>query len=607
MIGRHIKFSFITMLQLMSIALIGQDLDVSQSEESSVEDTISFIVFEADTADHISLDNIELDTLRGNVILSQDSLVMYCDLAILMERIDARAYHNVVIIHQDSIQIFADSLIYDGRSKIAELFGEVILQEGERRLYTDYLIYDVNQKTATYSTGGTLIEGVDTILSKSGFYEQREKQVTLFGNVWYRDTSRTLRTDSILYLYDREQLNLVEPTSISQDSIEIYCEGGIYRLKEDRGILSNNVQVKSDDQFITSGILDIKGDEGIYTFMIDPFLNDDNGQASGDTIRYYKNDGYLDIIKNAVYRSTTEVMRAPVIRYTESNDTYETRGRAIVDTDESYIESDSIKSVDDGSTLLKGNIILVDKKSDLTIRSDNAIKGENHLKVYNSKFGQPLLSYPMSTDTLRLVSDTLYNVEASEVDSIGAYLEATGNVSWMSGKTSSVSSSFIFDRQDSIITLYGSPVLWSDDTQLSADTIHLYIKNNDVHKIILLNNAFIVSPDQNENFNQIKGSLIENLMENQEIRSSDVQQNAELHYLILQDDEYKGISVSRSQSILLTFMDNEITKVNMEGQPESNMYEYVEGMDLTLYYLDGFLWRIAEKPEGSLFIFYATK
>lgn len=577
-------------------------------QDTTSSDSLSFIVMTADTANHISYDDVELDTLLGNVILTQDSLVMYCDLAEVRDQINAKAYHNVVIIHQDTIQIFADSLIYDGRRKLAELFGEVILQDGDRRLYTDRLLYDVDEKTAEYNTGGTLIQGVDTIISKSGFYEQKKKQVTLYGNVWYRDTTRTMVTDSILYLYDLDQLNILVPTNITQDSIEIYCETGIYRLEEDRGILSNNVQVKSKDQYISSGLLDIKGKEGIYSFFFDPYLEDDDGVATSDTIRYFKNDGYLDLISRAVYRSSTEVLKAPLIRYIEASETYETLGRAIVDTDDSYVEADSLRSGEGGSTRLKGNIKLIDKESGITIYGDDGIKSDAEMKVYNSVFGQPMLLYPMNSDTLLLKSDTLYNVEENKEDSIPPSFSAYGAVKWKNNETTGSSRDFIFNQEDSIITMTGDPVIWSDDTQLSADKIQIYLRNNEVYKITLTDNAFIVSPDDKGNYNQIKGSVIHNYVQDQSIQSSKVEGNAEIHYLILEEEEYLGINLSRSQSIVLTFDENnDISRVSMDGQPESNMYEYQPGMDLASFYLDGFRWRLEEKPTEVIFAQYSIK
>lgn len=102
--------------------------------------------------------------------------------------------------------------------------------------------------------------------------------------------------------------------------------------------------------------------------------------------------------------------------------------------------------------------------------------------------------------------------------------------------------------------------------------------------------------------------MIHNYIKDERIQRSVVEGNAEIHYLILQEEEYRGINLSRSQSIELTFNEeNDISRVSMDGQPESNMYEYQEDMNLTSFYLEGFRWRIAEKPSEVIFAQYNVK
>ena len=154
----------------------------------------------------------------------------------------------------------------------------------------------------------------------------------------------------------------------------------------------------------------------------------------------------------------------------------------------------------------------------------------------------------------------------------------------------------------------GDPVIWSDKTQLSAAVIQIYLRNNEVYKITLIDNAFIISPDENDNYNQIKGATIHNYIKDQRIHRSVVEGNAEIHYLILQEEEYRGINLSKSQTISLTFgEDNDISRVTMDGQPESSLYEYEETMDITSFYLDGFRWRIEERPTETIFAQYTIQ
>lgn len=571
--------------------------------DTTGQDTLSVIIMNADTSIHVSYEDREVDTLYENVILTQDSLAMYCNLAIVIDQIDARAYEDVVIIHHDTIQIYADSMYYDGKKKIADLFGEVILQDGTRRLYTSELRYNVEDKTAFYLNGGTLIDGIDTIISKEGYYYQREQKVRLKGNVSFVDTSRVMYTDSILYLYNIEQLNIIAPTQINQDSVDIYCEGGIYRLKQDRGVLSNNVQVKSGDQLMTSEILDIKGQEDKYTFLISPRLFDNENEGLGDTIVYYDKEGILELRSNAVYTSEEEVMKAPVIRYNKNTDEYQTLGRANIDTDKSRIKANDITSIADGGTRLKGNVEIYDKESDATVLGQEALKLESVTKIYDPGEEQPLLNYRMTSDSLLLRSDSLILSE-QYVDTDSSYqdLRAVKDVKWKNGSTLGKCGYFKFDQKDSLIVMTGDPIIWSDSTQLTADTIILYLKDNDVHKISLVKNAMIVTPDNAGMYNQIKGAEIDNFINDKELVKSHVMTNAELFYMIKEEESYRGVNLTKSNEMIFTFDDDEISKIDMDGQPTSNMYEYTLGMDVTVYNLEGFKWRIEERPSEGLFI-----
>lgn len=615
------------------------------------QDSLSNIIMNADTIFHVSFDDSEVDTLINNVILTQDSLVMYCNRAVVLNQINAKAYEEVVIIHHDTIQIFADSMYYNGVLQLAELFGEVILQDGERRLFTDRLLYNVQDKTAEYVTGGTLIDGIDTIKSKEGYYFQKEKRVKLVGNVSFVDSTRVLKTDSILYLYDIDQLNIIAPTEIDQDDIDIYCESGLYRLENDRGVLSNNVQVKSGEQIITSEILDIKGANHTYTFLVNPLIQDKESTARGDTIIFYDEEGLIELRSNASYVSKSEDMSAPLIRYNKNTETYSTVGRAKVISGENIIQANEITSEEDEVTRLLGDVSILDIESDISIISDEGIKTAHETKLF-SKVGQPLLTYNMSSSSLKLRADTLFSTEITtaspidttliedKVDSLSLTVDslaidtidisgerneeeipeegqsdqlvkkqfyATNKVKFRAGDTYGASEHFVFNQQDSILVLTKRPILWSDSTQMSGDTIKIFLKNNEVYKISLINNAFIISPDSLGMLNQIRGINIDNFIIDEELSSSFVQGNAELFYMVAEGDSYSGINLTKSDKMTFFFEEAAITEIQMLGQPESNMYEYQEGMSLDSYYLEGFEWRIGERPSEKLFLYDISK
>ncbi|MEL6124672.1 MAG: hypothetical protein AAFR14_13235, partial [Bacteroidota bacterium] len=52
---------------------------------------------------------------------------------------------------------------------------------------------------------------------------------------------------------------------------------------------------------------------------------------------------------------------------------------------------------------------------------------------------------------------------------------------------------------------------------------------------------------------------------------------------------------------VFTFDNADIESVRMDGNQESNIYTYTLGMDISRYYLEGYEWRITERPTKGSF------
>lgn len=565
--------------------------------DSLSRDSITYITTEANDV-YVTWDGEhERDTLLGDVLLTQDSLFMACDRAYILDKIYAQAYDNVTIIHEDSLTIFADSLYYDGIDKMAYLNGRVILQEGEKLLHTNELTYDLNTKIAYFDTGGTIVEASNIIKSREGYYYSRLKEAKLIGNVSFHDSTKTMYTDSILYSSSRRQLNFISPTTIFGDSTEIYCESGIYRLNENKGILSQNIKVTSHDgTIITSAILKVDDNIGEYTFLIYPKIEQTHAHAHADTIIYYSKDKYIDLIGHASYQNESESLTAPIIRYGLATQQFESLGRARVVNDQNQIEANQIKEDSSHTTHLHGNVSILDISQGITLLSDHAIKTAQTMKAF-SEGDQPLMIYAMDQDSLYLKGDTLEMVHLHEgTDSMIQYYLASQHVQLLKGNVRGKAQKFVYNKVDSIITMSQSPVLWSDSLQLSADTIILYISGQQIQQIDLIGNAFVLSPEEGGHLNQIKAEKILNYLLDGDINLSKAIQNSEMLYLLRNNGKYEGINITKSKTMIFNFVDGELDRFTTEDQQDSNIYEYQSSMDIKQYYLGGYVWRIDELP-----------
>ena len=562
------------------------------------EDTISYLNMKADEALHVELPDVAIDTLHGNVEIVQDSLFMKCDHAVIKDKIHAEAWGNVLIIHEDSVYIYSDHLDYDGENKIAVLTGQVILEQEGKYLHTSELIYDVNTKQASFLEGGTLIENDSRLQSKEGYYDAKRQIARFKTNVKYTDTTKVVLTDSMIYHYNENRLDIIAPTKITQDSTEIYCEEGIYNIDSDDAVLQRNVQVITDGKLITSELLHYDGQEKNYTLLINPQIQGEEFLASADTIFYHSPTEIVQLRHNADYLSESESVSATTIIYDIAKETYLTEGNSTVSDEDILLSANQITKDESNRTIAIGNVTFTDTTSNTSVTCQfiELVDSIGLSKAYNSE-GQPMLVRQMDDDSLVILADTLFMVQFRSDSLSYDRLSGNKNATLFKGQMSGKADSLSFTTLDSILSLFGNPIMWTDSTQMSADTIDIALNGGEVDFIDLKVNAMIVMLDEQGHFNQIAGHAITNYVNENELSRSKVNGNSQLVYFVINDeDQLEGVNQSKSNSMMFTFKGGELDKINFYRNPESKIIEYQEGMTLDNYNLQGFLWRIDEKP-----------
>ncbi|MDB5257189.1 MAG: hypothetical protein JWM14_1884 [Chitinophagaceae bacterium] len=157
--------------------------------------------------------------------------------------------------------------------------------------------------------------------------------------------------------------------------------------------------------------------------------------------------------------------------------------------------------------------------------------------------------------------------------------------------------SLIYNGSDSLITMFGHPVLWNGKSQLTADTIKLNIKNGQMHKMFMNVNAFIIMQDTVGNFNQVKGRKMEATFKNNKLKSVFVDGNSESVFFVLEGDSVvTGMNRSICSQIVMAMENDTIRRVSFLTKPEAKFIppHQLQEPDKRL---KGFLWRKEEKPE----------
>jgi lipopolysaccharide export system protein LptA len=159
--------------------------------------------------------------------------------------------------------------------------------------------------------------------------------------------------------------------------------------------------------------------------------------------------------------------------------------------------------------------------------------------------------------------------------------------------------SLVFRVQDSIIALLKTPVLWSEENQLTADSMWMYVSKNRIDSMVLFNTAFIVSRDTIESYNQIKGRQMRAYFRNNQLYSIKVLGNAETIYYMREDDRNLiGINKTVSSNMVIMLENRKIKKILCLTQPEGTLYPEKD-LPAEDRFLRDFRWITGHRPSSK--------
>ena len=271
--------------------------------------------------------------------------------------------------------------------------------------------------------------------------------------------------------------------------------------------------------------------------------------------------------------------------------------KGIAETESYFIKGDKM-NLDDikGIYTITGNVYMLSKDENIIITGQKAImnKKTNTTKVFDGA----LLKMVDAHDTLYMTADTLVSIDSEE--NTKKRLLAYSNVLIYKKDISGKSDSLAYFQSDSIMTLYGNPVLWSGENQMSGDTIDIIIQNNILHKMILYPKAFVASSDSAEYYNQIKGRTMIAWFKDEELDRVNVYGNGESIFF-MRDDKTKeliGMNTIICSDIVLRFEKQKLTNASFLVKPEGKFIppQELKTEDIKL---NGFNWRGEEKPSKS--------
>lgn len=490
--------------------------------------------------------------LLGNVALFHNEMYMTCDSAHYFDNEDlVKAYSNVHIQKGDTLHIYGEYLIYDSFNDIAEMFDSVLLVDNETRLYTDHIIYDMAIDVAHYNSGGRILNKDNVLTSKIGKYFSETEVFNFKDSVRLHNPDYTMFSDTLNYDTTTEIAYFLGPSEVIGDSIYARCSTGWYDTKNEITLLLDSAKVDNKKQIVTGDSLYYESFNGFGTADYNVTITDLGKDiiASGNHAWYYKNP------ERFLLTDSTQFIQ-------------------VRENDSLYLHADTIWSVTLSYTIKVVDTIKVVEENKDSIPRDSAI------------------------DSLIVVPDTCLKDSIVNYRLLRAYYGCRVFSQDLQAKCDSLAYSF----KDSVIRLYDNPVIWSDENQLTADSMLLITKNEEMSEMKLYNNSFVIEEIDSSRFQQIKGKNLIGYFRDNSIYKIEISGNGESIYFAVEEGELIGVNQSTCANMDIYLEDGKIRDIYFLKNPDGSLDPPLHKAPSTRR-LEKFIWLKNQRPVDKNDIF----
>lgn len=459
---------------------------------------------------------------------------------------------NVIFKHKNAYMYCDSALLYEANNRF-EAYGQVRIDQGDSlHIYCNYLDYDGNLMLARLRYLVRMEQGQTTLYTDSLDYD---------------------RAVGIGYYFDHGTIT---------DSLNVL----------------NSIYGEYDTSTRTA------------TFYDEVVLENDNFTLYSDTLFYDTNTHVATIMGPTEIVSDSGVIKAKRGTYDTEREIANLLDRAEITSGSQWMTGDSLfYDRKDSLALLFGNVILRDTTQKVELRG-NYIEYHEDTEHGIARDSAYLVEYS-SKDTLWAASKEM---EMLKADSANHIFSGRGNVRLYRSNVQAVSDSLEYLTKDSLLNFRGKPFIWSGSSQVTGDTITLFMKDSALDQAFIRQNAYLsgevsegpLHKKRSNFFNQLRGREVTAYFSNQAIDSVWTRGNAEVIYYNQAEDSLATEQVrSQSSAILMQFLKEEIERIVMVDKTTGEITP-VPLLSGDKYVYPGFIWFPEGRPRDKHDLFRLT-
>jgi lipopolysaccharide export system protein LptA len=252
-------------------------------------------------------------------------------------------------------------------------------------------------------------------------------------------------------------------------------------------------------------------------------------------------------------------------------------------------------AIDEKRSHFTGNVILVDTSS--TITSDEMFYYEDETRsvavgnvhVYENAnainiYGDSLVHIEENTFTLVLKHPRLVKIDTSAAGNIDTmvvvsnvmqsrqdtadHFVAIDNVRMVKGGMSARCGIATFFVKNDLIILQTHPIIWSDEDQITGDSIRINLEDKKLRKLWVKYQAMVISradTSQPKRFNQLTGRELTMYFRADKLEQVDARKNATSLYYLYDGNVPNGVNKSSGDRIFIDFLSGAVDRIKIVG------------------------------------------
>ncbi len=552
--------------------------------------------------------------LIDNVIFHHNGTYIQCDSAKRYDDYRIECFGNV-LINKDSTYIYGDWASYDGHTDIAKVYSPLLkLVNGDATMWVfNYMEFNTQTNIGEYNDGAVITQRDNLMESDRGIFNGDSSTITFAGHVAMRNDNYRIRTDSVSYHLDDEVVTFLTKTYIwDKDRDFLTADRGNYVRATETYHFTRDAYAMTADQEFWADTMDYESAVRRVVMRRNIQILDTAQRAVGlGDFGFYD-----DSLQNGMLTDRPAVILYDTV--STASDTLSPESSPSP-PDSAFARADTIffHSYPPGKSKPKSKPAVPAAAADTSafvvqgladsLRSDSlpprdSMAGRRTIGVEEP----PAPLAPDSTFTAAEAADSLprplppADSAGGRKDTLERVIRGRQNVKLWRTDAQGVCDSLTAYSVDSMASLFGRPLIWNGSSQLTADRIDVYSRNEELDYAEFIGSPFITQQVERADtlFNQAQGRLLQAWFRNNEIERAIMTGNV-MNYYYMGDDSLPPdkFAVISCGSLTIDFEDREPVHMIWGGQGDWHIDPIDKIPAGQSQRLSGFSWEPDRRPR----------